>query len=428
MFKVSYIIIPHSANSIRKIIYFLKMKIQLIFLFCLLFWANFTFAQWEHIATIGNYELRTVKFFNENTGIVAGQGGIWRSTNGGVNWTPVLSGQNINDMSFSDIYTGYVVGDSGKVYNTTNNGSAWVLINTPTNQNLNGVSFTNFNIGYSVGKAGVVIKTTNSGNSWTIQNPSITDDLNGIFMINATTGFFYGSFDKELFANTINGGFNWIYTLGSAGNIIKSACYIPLGNNFVLAVGTNGRIRRSTDNGYNWTITTNVTNQILNDVVFIDPNTGYIIGNAGTLLKSTNSGLNWFTETSNTSNNLNGINFINGNTGWIVGANGIIMRKGIPVSINYSNNIIPKADELFQNYPNPFNPITTIGFQLDKNSFVKITLYNINGQFLKTLLSANLNVGEYEIDFYGDGLTSGVYFYKLETETSIQIKEMIFIK
>jgi hypothetical protein len=104
-----------------------------------------------------------------------------------------------------------------------------------------------------------------------------------------------------------------------------------------------------------------------------------------------------------------------------------------PIGINKENEIIPKNFELFQNYPNPFNPSTKIRFDISKNSFVTLRVYDILGKEIAILIKEKLNAGEYEIPFsinrYSNSrLTSGVYFYRIEADDFVSIKKMILLK
>jgi hypothetical protein len=89
---------------------------------------------------------------------------------------------------------------------------------------------------------------------------------------------------------------------------------------------------------------------------------------------------------------------------------------------------IVKGFKLDQNYPNPFNPSTNISFQVPKNSFVTLKVYDILGREIATLVSKKLNAGEYEIPFSNNQLTSGVYFYRIEAEDYVNTKKMFMIK
>lgn len=429
MFRKSYTIAIHPANNIRKINLCSKMKIRTLFLFCVLFCANITFAQWQHIATIGNYELRAVKFFNEHTGIVAGEGGIWRSTNSGVNWTNVLSGQNFNAISFPDNNIGYAVGDSGKIYKTINTGVNWNQQTSNISENLHSVSFFNLTTGYAVGQNGKILRTQTGGTNWYQNYNPILEDLNCVQMIfNSQTALIVGTTANiERFGSTANGGTNWLYSFSSSGASLKSVFAVNTTN--IFAVGTIGRVRKSTNSGASWTLININTSATLNCVYFTDVNTGYIFGNIGTIFKTTNAGNNWLLQSVNFSNNLFANSFINTTTGWIVGSNGLIARIGIPVgNIQISNNNTPKQSMIYPNYPNPFNPETKIRFDIGVEGDVKISIYDITGLFLQNIVNDYFNVGKYDLDFDGQNFSSGIYICKIQTADITEFIKLVIIK
>jgi|WetSurMetagenome_2_1015567.scaffolds.fasta_scaffold23244_1 hypothetical protein len=89
---------------------------------------------------------------------------------------------------------------------------------------------------------------------------------------------------------------------------------------------------------------------------------------------------------------------------------------------------IPNVYQLYQNYPNPFNPITKINFDIPKQGLVTIKVFDILGREVKTLINEVKAPGKYSIDFNGMELSSGVYFYKLESNGFMDIKRMVLIK
>ncbi len=84
--------------------------------------------------------------------------------------------------------------------------------------------------------------------------------------------------------------------------------------------------------------------------------------------------------------------------------------------------------KLHQNYPNPFNPITRISYELCENAFVRLDIYNIKGQKVKSLVHTRQNAGRYNIDFNASNLASGVYFYKLQAGRYNMIRRMVLMK
>ena len=89
---------------------------------------------------------------------------------------------------------------------------------------------------------------------------------------------------------------------------------------------------------------------------------------------------------------------------------------------------IPQDFSLHQNFPNPFNPSTVIKYDLPKEGFVKIKIYDLTGREIRSLVNEFKQAGSYSTVFNGANLSSGVYFYKLETENFRQIKRMVLLK
>ena len=106
-----------------------------------------------------------------------------------------------------------------------------------------------------------------------------------------------------------------------------------------------------------------------------------------------------------------------------VGINVTPLSGGItPVS-----NIADKFS-LSQNYPNPFNPTTTINFSIPKSGFVALKVFDVLGREVATLVNETKVAGNYTVDFDGSGLSSGVYFYRIEAGDFISMKKMMLTK
>ena len=88
----------------------------------------------------------------------------------------------------------------------------------------------------------------------------------------------------------------------------------------------------------------------------------------------------------------------------------------------------PAKFSLSQNYPNPFNPTTNIKFEIAKNSNVILKVYDLQGKEITILVNEKLRAGYYEIPFSNNGISSGVYLYRLEAGDYITTKKMILIK
>lgn len=97
---------------------------------------------------------------------------------------------------------------------------------------------------------------------------------------------------------------------------------------------------------------------------------------------------------------------------------------GMPV-----NNELPTSFELLQNYPNPFNPSTKIFYNLPRTSIVKLEIYDINGRPVETLVNRIEEAGNHSVDFEPNkGLSSGIYFCRMEAGKFTSTKKMLYIK
>jgi hypothetical protein len=88
----------------------------------------------------------------------------------------------------------------------------------------------------------------------------------------------------------------------------------------------------------------------------------------------------------------------------------------------------PNQFELYNAYPNPFNPTTRISYSLPNYGFVSLVIYNSLGQAIETLIAENQSPGKYIIDFNAKGLSSGIYYYKLQFDKMIETRKIVLIK
>jgi hypothetical protein len=108
--------------------------------------------------------------------------------------------------------------------------------------------------------------------------------------------------------------------------------------------------------------------------------------------------------------------------------NGVLYGDTLLTGINRISSEVPSSYSLSQNYPNPFNNSSKFKVQNSKLEHLKITVYDINGKEVQTLVNEVLQPGSYEIMFDGDGLNSGVYFYQLTAGNYRETRRMALIK
>jgi hypothetical protein len=110
-------------------------------------------------------------------------------------------------------------------------------------------------------------------------------------------------------------------------------------------------------------------------------------------------------------------------------ADGTVVNFSLITDISdVDGNSVPTSFSLQQNYPNPFNPSTVISFSLPKAENVTLRIYNILGSEVATLLSEELNAGNYQVDFNAANLASGTYFYQINAGNFTQVRKMNLIK
>ena len=109
------------------------------------------------------------------------------------------------------------------------------------------------------------------------------------------------------------------------------------------------------------------------------------------------------------------------------------IEEGAGNSLSTDDVFLPKEHTLHQNYPNPFNPSTVISFSLNKNEFVSIDIYDMNGTHMISLFRGKKNIGTHYLNWNGRDksgalITTGQYFYQLRTSSSSAVMKMLFIK
>ncbi|MDP4116259.1 MAG: choice-of-anchor V domain-containing protein [Bacteroidota bacterium] len=100
----------------------------------------------------------------------------------------------------------------------------------------------------------------------------------------------------------------------------------------------------------------------------------------------------------------------------------------VPLSVNSTKYQLPAGFTLYQNYPNPFNPSTNIKFYLAEKSFVQLTVSDMLGRLVEKIADREMQAGEYSINFDARSLSSGIYYYSLNTGKITQTRKMLLIK
>ena len=90
--------------------------------------------------------------------------------------------------------------------------------------------------------------------------------------------------------------------------------------------------------------------------------------------------------------------------------------------------LVPSQIMIVGAYPNPFNPSTAISYQINQEADVNISVFNLNGQLVAELFNGSQDIGIYQIDFNGDGLSSGMYIVKVSNQSEIHTQKILLMK
>jgi len=449
-------------------------------------------ANWVSQIVPGLYTYGGIQFLNTLTGWISGSYGdylnstgiLLKSSDGGSSWsTAYNSSRGLWDVVFINSNTGFVCGDMKYFAKTTNGGLNWSQKNLGTTiSEFFQMAFPDNNTGYIVGSHNEIFKTTNGGENWFQQNVSVATWFRDVCFLNVSTGFAVGS--NGVILKTTNGGDSWVRKTVSVTSYLFSVQFIEAGTGWI--AGWDNTLLRSTDYGETWSSVDGLpgNNQLAN-INFVNASTGWLTGYNGVIFKTTNGGvplsapqliyptnnltihttkpgltftsvpgaLSYFLQISTNSNftTLTDFTYLTTNqytvpAGKLTGGNTYYWRvksiAGIvesqwsaiwsfyvhPDAIINTGTEIPKEYTLEQNYPNPFNPSTKITYSIPRASDVKITVFNLLGQEIKTLVNETKEAGIHEINFNAQNLNSGVYLYKIEAGSYIQTRKMTLIK
>ncbi|HEY3250301.1 MAG TPA: T9SS type A sorting domain-containing protein [Ignavibacteria bacterium] len=375
---------------------------------------------------------------------------IFKSIDRGVNWSTIPTtgiGQELYCVAgFTDqiAYVGEgVVNGGANLFRTTNGGLNWtsILITPPNRGWFNGLAFTKANGNlFGLAIAERIYRSTNAGQSWIELNPAVngvSNATNSLFIID---NFFYGFGLNNGSARvrlTADNSSTWstqqVNVVGSYTSAIAFSSTKMIG---LAATSTSmPYIARTSDGGLTWTsidIGPGVTGNCFLNWIAEGP-VVYIMGANGGVKRSTDNGLTWVTTPTPVSN-LKHFDFVQYNNiviGYAVSSDGSVIRLddtlGVLTGIN-SNNHIPHEFSLEQNYPNPFNPASQIEYNIAKETFVRLSVYDALGREVNVLVNENKKPGTYNVTFDGTNLNTGVYFYKLEAGGFTQTRKMILLK
>lgn len=373
------------------------------------------------------------------------------------------------------------------VFKTTNAGATWLLLPVngitetsigiqaiavdPTNQNIVFISVYDPNAGDAVNG---LYKTTNGGTSWLPLTSGIgvtknflsiaINPFNHLVVYAGTTTSSSHPTEQARIYRSNDGGANWFNISNGLPPTQGQSTHDPVRCLSIQSVDTArliaglfvnetvyGGVYLTTNGGASWTrrqtgLPTNAEDYPRAILIRPGSTTEFIVGFGNTsnsgigVFRTVDAGLNWVNFNGGAltgSTTIRALNFkTSGDSTLFAGGahptlgsgQGVFAYSFVPVSVRSENNSIPDKFALHQNYPNPFNPKTIINFQLSMFSSVRLIIYDVLGKEISMLVNEQLQPRTYEVEFDGTNYPSGVYFYKLTTNSLTQTKRMVLIK
>lgn len=268
--------------------------------------------------------IRSIYFINEDTGfLIEGDGNIWRSMNGGLDWERVkTSGAHLNLIRFRDVNVGYVVGSYGVIMKTTDGGDNWSTLNTPGWETCKNILFFGNDTIYVSSGSHSILKSYNDGASWFEQTTSINGIARTMTFLNKNLGYAFGN--NGLIYKTYDGGINWVdQSVEMESDRSLGGAYF-FDENHGIVVGSNGYLFKTDNGGEKWTDLSYGSRATMFDIEFMNDSHGFSVGMYGHIMKTDNGGRNWVGEKLPVNENLFAISFINNLDHMISGNNGTL--------------------------------------------------------------------------------------------------------
>ncbi len=364
---------------------------------------------------------------------------VVRTTDGGDNWI-IVTGDLTNVETNVTPYCIFAidslhawVGDAaGRIFATVNGGLSWTWQEYPSPHSLfmDGFWFFDAANGYALGDPGdpgrfVVLRTTDGGTTWThLANEPVGEagvyGLVESFCCTDRQHAWFGA-SNSLVWRTTDGGDTWLSATAGSGIVPGLAMRddsVGIACSVVPVSGETPLFARTTDGGATWQMLPGVISEGWYKAAFPAGSANAWVSAGRIVVSSRDSGVNWVLQpTDPFSGDLMSISFSDPANGWIVTTQGEILRYrdlSEPTSVRLADEgEFPAQTQLLQNYPNPFNPSTTIKFELQKSSEVRLTVFDVLGREVSVLVNERRDAGVHDVKFDASGLSSGVYFYRL---------------
>ncbi len=382
------------------------------------------------------YKIRAID--NDHIAAIGYASILQYSEDSGINWKAIAvvadnqSSTQLWGIDFLNRQTGWVVGTDGFIAKTGDGCRSWERQGKGLVKDwLRDVWAYDENNLWIVGDAGLIMNSRDGGATWNWDRIDSTfKDLFDIEGFNKSEIVAVGS--NSTFIYTRDAGTTWHFAIKKnlTNNVRINSVHL-IDKTHAWAVGESGTVMFSNDSGATWEKQPFPSFLCLEGVHFKDVNTGYIVGENGTIFETTNGGQTWIPVAQGiTDRYLKSIDITSDGKILICGYYGVIVRYGPLPSPQFVERKIhdPLNFALGPNYPNPFNEQTILRYQLPVRSTVQLSVYNLMGQLVQTLVDEEQAAGSYSVEWRAPGLSSGVYLFKLTTPQFVSIHKGTLLK
>ncbi len=415
--------------------------------------ARYTGANWQVVSGSSEDYLDgtfDASFLDAGTGVVAGSACechnnntvFLRTSDGGQTWLKSYqsdhTSRNIEHASPSVLYsvgTKYFAA-SASLVKSTNGGASWSEIwASPTVKDLMGLAFSSPSYGVAVGNAGKVAVIDNDVVS--VHESGVTGYLRGVAFADASTWVAFGH-DGQ-FASTVHrmvrsvdGGETWSPV--NYGPAIKLNGLAFLDDEVGFAVGVGGAILKTVDAGQTWSSVPSGTTSELTSIEFANATHGVVVATGGKVLRTFDGGANWDEVNVSPTPLVSRVAYPEPGKSFLIGSQQFVIGYEFsPVPTSVPDTPSPKGLELLSNIPNPFNPSTTIHYVVPETARVRVTIYDVSGRAIATLVDRHETAGPHSVswngtDSRGESVASGIYLARLESGGQSRSRKMVLLK
>jgi photosystem II stability/assembly factor-like uncharacterized protein len=378
---------------------------------------------WESLTIGFNSTARDLFFLNENEGWVAGSG-LHHTLDGGITWQEQTPAQNASYASvhFEDSMNGWITGYRD-VYHTKDGGENWELqlrLERGYDTTFRQIFFTDTLHGWVLDFFGLLFYTRDGGKIWEEQYTGLTVQQNAICAIDSLTAWIAGGYGWV--SKTIDGGENWTaFNDGFQFSMNWDIQFIDAQHGWMVDDG----VFYTEDGGQSWARISNSGGYAFH---FIDLNQGWLLTGNGIILHTQDGGYTWEGQNRLTNVSLEDVWFTDENNGWAAGGFGMILHTDNGGTVGIPDSKFQISSFKAACFPNPLSSITTIQYELPKDAFVSLAIFNSTGQRIDNLVNSRQLRGKHEVRWNAENLPSGIYFYRISTYNQSTTGKLVIIR